>query len=272
MSTLNFELKTVPEFELDISPITADKIASYSTLDQIKKIKLHHSGRGIPISTFFHVSGKKSDHIKIKNSHPKLIRAGQNMHWGKLEIDGTIGMYAGLNLHGGHIIIHGNANDCIGNNMTGGRIDILGDADSYIGCGLPGTGAGMTNGLIRIMGNAGDKIGDRMRRGTIIVQGNAGRHCASRMKAGTIIVFGEIKEQPAIGMVRGTLVLAKPPNRLPTTFLGGELCENYFLRLLLNQLAKLDKKMSYLKKHSTFARRYIGDLAYDGRGEIIVLE
>ena len=156
--------------------------------------------------------------------------------------------------------------------MSNGHIDIIGNVGNYLGAGLPGDPYGMSDGLIYVAGNAGDRAGDRLRRGFIIIRGKAGDYCGSRMVAGTIIVLDKAGKYPGFGMKRGTLIMAKKPRHIAATFKSCGYLKMQFLRLLFKQLQEMGSQFSIFNKYDPEAHRFVGDLASDGIGEILILQ
>lgn len=150
--------------------------------------------------------------------------------------------------------------DYIGHKMTQGTITIAGNAGDFLG-------ANMQNGTIICQGNAGDRLGDQMRRGLILVDGNAGDYCASRMIAGTIGVYGTLGKHVGFAMKRGTILLTQKPKLLATM----QDCGTHtlpFLALLFRAFTTLPTRFNNIQTHRV--QRYAGDLASNGRGEILV--
>ena len=270
MTALTFTLKQQPKYTLDVSSLIPDTLEG-KTLAQIKKISLGYGKEIISVSELFNVKGKDANNIKIEKGCDKLICVGQGMSRGRLEVKGDVGDFLGKDMTDGTLIINGNAGCWAGNGMSGGRIDINGNVGNYIGAGLPGDAFGMTNGLINVRGNAGDRVGDRMRRGIIIIQGKSGNYCASRMHAGTVIVLDKVGKHPGNGMRRGTLILAKKPTHISATFKSCGNLKMQFLRLLFTQLANMGGDFVLFKKYGPIAHRFSGDLARNGKGEILIL-
>jgi formylmethanofuran dehydrogenase subunit C len=150
--------------------------------------------------------------------------------------------------------------DYIGHKMTKGSITIEGDCGDFLG-------ANMRNGRIICHGNAGDRVGDQMRRGLILIDGNAGDYAASRMIAGTIGVYGKVGNFVGFSMKRGTILLTKFP-KLSATIQD---CGSHtlpFLALLFQSYKVFSSKFNSIK--SQRVQRFAGDLACDGKGEILV--
>jgi formylmethanofuran dehydrogenase subunit C len=155
--------------------------------------------------------------------------------------------------------------------MTGGMITVRGSAGDFLAAALPGDRHGMQGGTIVIGGSAGARVGDRMRRGLVLIDGGAGDYCASRMVAGTVAIWGSVGAAPGLAMRRGTLLLQHRPAAMVPTFNDcGEHSLN-FLTLLLRSWRNLPTRFATLPDSRNRVRRYIGDLANDGRGEILVL-
>lgn len=150
----------------------------------------------------------------------------------------------------------------IGHEMAHGSITIDGECGDFFG-------ANMRGGSMICHGNAGDRVGDQMRRGMILIDGNAGDYCGSRMLAGTIGVHGQVGNYTGFAMKRGTILLTKPTN-LHATLQDCGAHHLPFLQLLLNAIKPLKSKFSTL--NSTRVRRYGGDIACNGTGEILVFD
>jgi formylmethanofuran dehydrogenase subunit C len=271
MKPLLFKLKSKPEFTLDVSPLTPDKLAGL-TLAKIKAINLSYGKQKIPVDKLFSVTGSDTDNIQLLNSTEKLICVGQNMSYGCIEVKGDVGNLTGQYMQGGTIRIEGNTGTWTGNSMENGHIEITGNTGDFLGSGLPGDPHGMSNGLIFIHGNAGDRVGDRMRRGMIIINGRAGDYCGSRMCAGTIIILDKAGKHSGFGMKRGTIILAKQPRHISATFKSCGNLKMQFLRLLFKQLSEMGAQFSVFNKYGPEVHRFSGDLASNGKGEILILQ
>ncbi len=271
MTALTFTLKNRPQYTLDVSPLTPDRLAG-KQLDSVKKIKLAYGKEIVNAGELFDVKGRRSDDIIFEKSCDKLVCIGQGMTKGSIRIKGDVGNFAGKRMTGGELTVYGNTGSWSGNSMTGGRIEITGNAGDYVGAGQPGDAFGMSNGMINIRGNAGERVGDRMRRGIIIVQGKAGDYCGNRIHAGTIIILDKVGKYPGCGMRRGTLILAKKPAHIAATFKNCGDLKMQFLRLLFTQLANTGGDLALFRKYGPVAHRFSGDLSRNGKGEILLLK
>jgi formylmethanofuran dehydrogenase subunit C len=128
----------------------------------------------------------------------------------------------------------------------------------------------MQGGTVLVEGSAGDRTGDRMRRGTLLIEGDTGDYCASRMVAGTIAVWGRVGAFPGLAMRRGTVLLQHAPGEMVPTFNDCGEHPLSFLTLLVRSWRTLPGKFATIPDSRVRVRRYMGDLANDGRGEILV--
>ena len=270
MKPLVFTLKNVPGTPVDLGPLIPDLLAGMNVA-QINRLSLAHGKNTISVAQLFSVTGMDTTNIQIRHSCDKLLYIGKGMSYGSIEVSGDAGDFTGQRMRGGTIKIYGNAGSWVGSSMYGGQMEIHGNVGNYLGAGMPGDAYGMCNGLIYVTGDAGDRIGDRMRRGTIIIRGNTGNFCGSRMQAGTIVALDKTGEYPGWNMKRGTIVLAVKPSHMAATFMScGEL-KMQFLRLLFKQLSELGNQYAFFKNYSPASHRFAGDLANNGKGEILIL-
>jgi formylmethanofuran dehydrogenase subunit C len=110
-----------------------------------------------------------------------------------------------------------------------------------------------------------------MRRGLICIDGNAAEFCASRLVAGTICVAGKVGERPGFGMLHGSLLLAQMPQHMLPSFGDCGVHEFGFFKLLAPELVKHRAKFAKVIEKNVRARRFAGDLAVGGRGELLMI-
>jgi len=127
-------------------------------------------------------------------------------------------------------------------------------------------------GTVVVKGNVGARAGDQMRRGMILVAGDAGDYLGSRMSGGTVVVMGEVGPLAGYAMKRGTLLLRHSPKGLPPTFNDCGTHPLGFLTLLLPAIRRHGEPFAGLTFPANHARRWMGDAANLGRGEILVPE
>jgi formylmethanofuran dehydrogenase subunit C len=124
----------------------------------------------------------------------------------------------------------------------------------------------MNGGVLHVAGSAGPRAGDRMRRGLLLIEGAAGDYAGSRMIAGTIAIGGKAGALPGYLMNRGAMLLAGGAETLAPTFVDCGVYELVAARLLAAHVAGFSDALG-----AAFAgplRRYAGDLAALGKGEI----
>lgn len=266
MSALTFTLKVKPAQRIDMSALTPDKLAG-KTIAEIAAIELQCGKFKLAVATLFDISGDDTADIVIQNSCSRLDYIGSGMKGGRITIHGGAGSWLGFQMKNGKIILNGDAGAFAAGELAGGMLLINGNVGDFLASAQVGNRKGMKGGLVIVFGNAGDRVGDQMRRGIVLIEGNAGTYCASRMLAGTIGVMGSVGEYVGFGMRRGTLLLFNTPELHPTIQDCG-LHTLPFLSLMFKSLKGLPTKFATISQNRV--RRYAGDLANDGKGEILV--
>jgi formylmethanofuran dehydrogenase subunit C len=254
MSALTFSLKAKLDQRIDCSALTPDGLRG-KTDAQIERIELPLGNTTIVVAELFKIKGRDADRIIFSGACGKLDRIGAGMTHGEIIVEGCAGDYVGF---------------FAACEMRGGILHIDGDAGDLAGGGLPGERRGMFGGTMIVKGNIGARAGDQMRRGMMLVAGNAGDYLGSRMSGGTIVVIGEAGANTGFAMKRGTLMLTHLPNNLPPTFND---CGSHpfgFLSLLLPAIRRHGKPFANLQFPTNRARRWMGDIANLGRGEILM--
>jgi len=174
----------------------------------------------------------------------------------------------GAGLLAGTVVIEGDAGHEIGLGMAGGSIEVRGNAGDRAGAAAPEARRGMTGGELVVHGSVGREAGALMRRGLLVAGAAVGDHAAVGMIAGTIVAFGPVGPTPGLWSKRGSVVaLTEVP--LPSTYRYACTYQPVHLRLLLTRL-KARYALPVEERHLTgFYRRYSGDLAELGKGEIL---
>jgi formylmethanofuran dehydrogenase subunit C len=271
MSTTTLRVKHAPGFRVDATPLLPATLAALSVA-QIEHIALPAGGEHCAVGDLFQVSRTEDESatLSIEGDVPWLDRIGASMAQGRVDVHGSSGNHAGFRMSGGELHTEGDAGRFTACQMSGGRVSIRGNCGDFAAGALPGDMEGMTGGTLTIHGHAGARLGDRMRRGLVLVGGDAGEFTASRLIAGTICIAGKVSDHYGYGMRRGTLLLASPPGRIPPTFAEGGRGFDVFWSLLARSLAREIAPFSALDSTRT-PRRYAGDLAVDGRGEVLIV-
>lgn len=270
MSTVTLRVRAAPGFRVDGSALLPATLAALPDAE-IGRVLLPASNDLCALGDLFDISRTESDEpaLVIEGDVRWLDRLGAAMASGNLRVAGSAGDYAGLRMSGGELRIEGDAGMFTGAELRGGRIDVTGDAGDFAAGALPGDMEGMSGGTLSIEGSAGARLGDRMRRGAVLVGGNAGDYAGSRMVAGTIAIAGTTGAHIGYGMRRGTLLLLNAPARIPPTFTEGGRGFDVFWSLLVRSFAKERVPFALLAAHA-LPRRFAGDLAVDGRGELLI--
>lgn len=276
-TTTTLRAKTPPTFRVDASSLLPAAPAGLPVAE-IPWLMLPAGNDTVAVGDLFDVSrsdatdggAESAPTLVIEGGGAWLDRIGARMDAGRLVVRGTAGDYVGLRMTGGALTIEGDAGNFAGGEMSGGRLDVTGHCGDFAAGALPGDMEGMTGGTLTVRGNAGARLADRMRRGLVLVGGDAGAYAASRLVAGTVGIAGATGAHCAYGMRRGTLLLAREPASLPPTFSAGGRGFEVFWALLARSLAQ---EMAPFSQWRTPPRaRLTGDLAVDGRGEILIAD
>jgi formylmethanofuran dehydrogenase subunit C len=265
MTTLT--LKESPTVPLEAETLSPDVIAPLRR-DAIAALPVLLGKRQRRLDDFFSIEGDGSDDLEIRGDVGRVKWIGRGMTRGKITIIGNAGMHLGAYMKGGTIDVHGNASDWVGAEMTGGRIHVHGDAGGQIGAAYRGSLSGMKGGVILVEGSAGIEIGMRMRRGILAVKGAVRDFAGLQMKGGTLFLLGGAELRTGAWMVRGTIVCLKPIALLPT-FAYACTYNPAFLRLYARRLEVLGFSIPAQPSAAGY-RRYSGDSAVPGKGEIFV--
>jgi formylmethanofuran dehydrogenase subunit C len=189
---------------------------------------------------------------------------------GLLRFEGDLRHARGLaaGLAGGTVVVEGSVGEDAGLGMGGGVLRIRGDAGARAGGAAPGHKRGMTGGELVVDGAAGPEAGAGMRRGLLVVGGDAGERAGLGMLAGTVMVFGAAGTGAGQWSRRGSIV-ALGAITPPATYRYACVYRPVHLRLTLTHL-RSRHGMPVADRHldGTY-RRYSGDLAELGKGEIL---
>jgi formylmethanofuran dehydrogenase subunit C len=254
---------------VDLSPLIPERLAVLSRA-RIERLELVTGNQRVLVGDLFTVAGDPGLAVEIRDACDLLEAVGAGMSRGELVVRGDVGDGLALGMTGGSITVHGSAGAFAASGLREGSVRITGDAGDFLGGARPGDHQGMRGGVVLVGGNAGDRAGDRMRRGALLIEGNAGDYCASRMVAGTLAVRGTVGRFPGLAMRRGTLLLQRPPAALPPTFNESGTFTFTFLTLLARAWRTLPGPYGKLPDCGLQYRRYLGDLANNGRGEVLI--
>ena len=262
-------LQQRPATRLDLAGIVPERLGELSEAE-IARLRISLGGRKAALGEWFDVTqgGEKPERLVIAGEGDRLDHLGSAMSRGEIVIEGDAGAYAGSGMTGGRLTIEGAAGHGAGLAMAGGELRIKGNAGDELGGAQPGERAGMRDGVLLVRGNAGSGAGDRLRRGLIVIGGTAGPFCGARMLAGTVVVGGMVGRYPGLCMRRGTILALGGGLSLAPSFAAAGTHELTFARLLGRFLdtacfAEMAERVGSL-------RRWVGDLAVAGRGELLL--
>lgn len=264
MSGVRLRLKTPPEVRLDFSGLQPEILSALSE----ERIAHLPFGSG-KIGDYFEISGCGDDQMLILQDTTEYCDfIGKKLQRGNILVEGHVGAYGAQHMKGGRLNIKGMAGDWFGAGMQGGLVTIASSAGNFVGGVLAGEKFGMSGGAIHVGSHVGERAGDRMRRGVIVVQGKSGKATGSRMVGGTIWVHGCLGAGPGPLMRRGTLIAGTVERLLPT-FSDCGLHDMVFLRLISRYVADTLGPLAPPALPSQ-VRRYAGDMAALGKGEILL--
>ena len=268
MSPVTLRVKEAPTgVPLEAESISPDLFADRSQ-EEIEALPVALGNQPSRLGDFFRVEGERSDEIEIEGAIERVKWIGSGMSRGRVMIHGDVGMHAGAYMRGGEIVVKGNAGDFLGVEMEGGLIKVTGNAGHRAGAAYRGSKFGMRGGIILIEGSVGHEVGAYMRRGLIVIKGNAEDFLGARMAAGTICLFGQAGLRTGGGMQKGTILCMHPVELLPT-FAYDCIYAPVFLRILFKGLKRLGVQVTPEQANGSY-RRYHGDLAEIGKGEILI--
>ena len=250
MSGLIARLKASLRQRADFSEVLAGSWKTSSAGEMARRpVHLERDGL-VPLGDLFDVGGEPNGSIRFLGDLGLADRLGAGLSEGAVVVEGAVGSEAGLAL-------------------SGGLLDIHGEAGPRAGAAPLGFKRGMTGGELIIRGSAGDGAGAGMRRGVIVIAGRAGQQTGLGMIAGTVVVFGSAGADSGLWSKRGSLVglgRISPP----ASYSYACTFQPVYLRLLLMRL-KVGYGLPVRPRHLNGRyRRYSGDMAELGKGEILV--
>ncbi len=268
MSALTLTMKQRLDQRVDMSPLVCHKLKGKDP-SEIALIELQNGKRRMRVDQLFKIKGSDTQNIIIAGSYGKLDYIGKGLEGGKITVMGDAGAYLAQGMKSGDIHIQGNAGLYAGCEMKNGFLQIDGNAGDFLGAALPGNRQGIKGGTILVKGDVGERAGDHMRRGVILIEGNVGDYCGSRMIAGTIAVMGQTGRYVGYAMRRGTLLLWNQP-QLSATFNDCGSHTLAFLPILFASFKDLNSRFSETSARFNRVRRYAGDMAETGKGEVLI--
>ncbi|MGD2200807.1 MAG: formylmethanofuran dehydrogenase subunit C [Candidatus Bathyarchaeota archaeon] len=278
MKELRFTPKKLPEIPLEAEVISPDKVAA-KTLEEVRALPVYVGNTRHSLGDFFQVAGETagapSEQLIVVDGEVESVKyIGAEMSAGRILVEGCVGMHAGAQMSGGILIVSGSASDWAGAEMKGGLLRIHGDSGHQTGAAYRGSAEGMTGGCIAVGGDVGLETGSFMRRGMIVIMGDAEPFLGAHMNGGEIFVFGKVSRRlgaEAKGNGGFIACLGKVESLLPT-YVYDTTYRPSFMKLYLRQLRDelgIQEAGEFLE---TPFRRYRGDIAVGGTGEILIAE
>ena len=271
--TITLRQVQAPTQRLDLRGLLPTVLAGMP-IDDVRRWVLRAGNRRIPLGQLFDVSvdpETDSQALVIHSLNGRIDFVGGAMDQGSITIHGDVGDCAGDAMRGGRLTVYGNAGDLTGRGLHGGHLEVHGDTGDRVGGPADGERQGQRGGVIRIRGNAGERAAERMRRGMLIIEGDTGALTGYRMIAGTVFVGGQVGERAGYGMHRGTLLLRRRPQQVCPTLRANGRHRLPFLALLLGDLQRIIGSAAVPDDEPPEVERYLGAVAVDGRGELLIL-
>ena len=278
MRELRLRPREAPPIPVEAETISPDFLAG-KTLPEIEGRPVHVGNRIHTIGDYFEVEGEAAETaaeqlIIIEGDIPWAKYVGANMTGGRIAVEGDAGMHIGSQMSGGEITVNGSASDWAGAEMRGGLLRIRGDAGDLLGAAYRGSSEGMTGGCIVVEGGAGLETGSFMRRGIIVALGGVGPFAGAHMNGGEIFIFGRAARRLGAEMRGngGVIVCFGEVEELLPTFVHDTTYRPTFMKLYLRELRDGLGVQGAEKFLDAPFRRYLGDTAVGGNGEILIAE
>ncbi len=260
-------LKREPTGRLSAEALVPERLTGLS-IGEIERLPLAAGNREECVGDWFRVGPSDPAAVEFEGPCGRLDRIGAEMTAGQIIVDGDAGAYLGLGMRGGEVRVSGSAGYGVATDMRGGTVRIGRNAGDAVGGSLPGAAGGMRGGTVVVTGNGGTQVGQRLRRGLIAVLGDVGTMCGAGMIAGTVVVGGVLAANPGVAMRRGTIIGFGGAAQIGPTFADCGVHDLVVFRLLSRHLVAAG--LEALATRFAPFRRWAGDAAIAGRGEILV--
>jgi formylmethanofuran dehydrogenase subunit C len=246
---LTARLKSSLEQRVDCSAVLT---ASWATLTAaelaMRTVELERDGH-VPLGDLFEVKGSPAGRVRFIGDLSQVDRLAAGLSEGTVTVEGNLGNEAGLGMAAGALVIEGNSGE-------------------RTGAAAPGFKRGMTGGELIVRGSAGAEAGASMRRGLLVIGGRAGERAGLSMIAGNIVVFGVAGGDAGLWSKRGSIA-ALGGITPPATYVYACTYQPIHLRVMLLRLQTIYGIRIRKRQLAGLYRRYSGDLAELGKGEIL---
>jgi formylmethanofuran dehydrogenase subunit C len=241
---------TAPAEPADFSAVLAGAWTALAPAELARRPVVVRGRGDLPLGDVCEVTGTPDGTIRFAGDLSRVTRLGAGLIEGAVLVDGAVG-------------------DEVGLGMAGGSIEVRGDAGARAGGAAPEARRGMTGGELVVRGSAGESAGALMRRGLLAIGGRVGHHAGAGMIAGTLVAFGDVGAAAGLWSKRGSIV-ALAGVTIPSTYRYACTYQPIHLRLTLTRLRSRYGLPVGEHHLSGGYRRYSGDLADLGKGEILV--
>jgi formylmethanofuran dehydrogenase subunit C len=276
--SLTLHLRETPPGRISLAGLTPDRLGALS-MAEIERLPLAWGNERLRVADLFRVEGEPCATLRFEGGHPRFADIGGGMAGGVCEVFGDGGDFLARAMRGGRLEVFGSAGSFAASGLTGGDVIIHGNAGDRLGAAMPWLGAGMAGGRVVVHGNVGERCGDKLRRGEIFIGGDAGAFCGTRLVAGSIAVAGRVGGYAGYAMRRGTLLLLGGGFAPAPTFAETVAASEAYLGLLWRHWRSIFGGAGPFAAFAQRAiaenpapRRWLGDLAEAGRGEILLFE
>ncbi|MEO1205336.1 MAG: formylmethanofuran dehydrogenase subunit C [Pseudomonadota bacterium] len=260
--------KTDINQRLDLSAVTPSQLASMASTE-ITKLDIGCGLHPVTLGDVFTVAGDVSDGtVIIAGGSARFDNIATKLDGGSVHVVGDVGDYAGADMTGGELTIDGSARHHLGSSMLDGRITVKGDVADRLGAPRPGVRDGIAGGIVIVNGTAGDDCSERQRRGLVLIKGQVGKYAGGRMLGGTLWSLTGFGEGLGVQMRRGTILTPQLENPLSTFLDCGQHTLGILTIMARHYAALLGADAPPIPTGAV--RRYAGDMASIGRGEILV--
>ena len=233
----------------DLGEVLAGRWADRSPVELGRRTIVLDGENGVPFGDLFELTGTPAGLIRFEGDLHRADRLGAGLAEGTVVVESSVGHEAGIG-------------------MSGGVLDLRGEAGDRTGAADADARKGMTGGELLVRGGTGAEPGARMRRGLLVVGGDVGGRAGLGMIAGTVMVFGKAGRSPGLGSKRGSIV-ALGAIDIPPTYRYACTYRPDHLRLTLLRLREWYGLAVRERQLDGLYRRYSGDFADIGRGEIL---
>lgn len=233
----------------DFSDVLAGRWVA-AAAEELARRPVYLDGQGlVALGDLCSVKGEPAGTIRFEGDFSGVDRLAAGLAEGDVVVDGDLGRDAG-------------------SGMSGGSLEVTGNASSGAGGAALEARRGMTGGEVVVHGSVGSEAGSRMRRGLVVIGGEAGADAGFGMIAGSVVILGDATGEVGRWSKRGSIV-ALGTVKVPITYRYACTYQPVHVRLTLRRL-RARYSLPLEDRHVVGRyRRYSGDLADIGRGEIL---